>query len=194
MGFSISWLAVKTDDLDRLFEIAENSPTSEADEWLEAKFSGSGLQGGWYFIQAQGCDHPIISADSLSKVSALGETVACSVEEHVMVCVAEGWRGGVRSWSISHDAQQGMFDLSADGELPAHYEAIKDDFVGQQNAEGGEDADVDFIFEIPLQVARKICGYKHDEGSPPWVPPGPVAFTRPGASLGASGKPWWKFW
>ena len=194
MGQSISWLAVKTDDLDQLFEIAEVSPTSEADEWFESKFSGSGLQGGWYFLQAKGCDHPIISSDELSRISMLGETIACSVEEHVMVSIAEGWNKGVRSWSIAHDAQQGMFDLSASGNLPDHYEAIKNNHTSQQNAEGGEDADVDLIFEIPLQVANSICGYKHDEGSPPWVPPGPVAFTQLGASGAAAARPWWRFW
>jgi hypothetical protein len=182
MGFSISWLAVRTDDLDRLFEMAGVTPTAESDEWLESEFSGSGLQDGWYFFQALGCDHPIISGDSLSQISTLGETVACSVEEHVMVSIAEGWCDGARSWKIAHNAQEGMFDLSADGELPAHFDAIKDDFVSQQNAEGGEDAGVDFIFDIPLRVAKKICGYKHDEGSPPWMPPGPVAFTQTGAS------------
>ena len=194
MGFSISWLAVKTDDLEQLFEIAKVVPTTEADEWLESDFSGSGLQDGWYFFQAKGCDHPIISGDSLSKISTVGETIACSVEEHVMVSVAEGWNNGARSWLVVHNAQEGMFDLSAEGELPAPYDAIKEDYISQQNAEGGEDANVDFIFDIPLQVAKQICGYKHDDGSPPWVPPGPVAFTQLGASSAATAKPWWKVW
>ena len=194
MGFSISWLAVKTDDLDRLFEMAEVSPTTESDEWLESDISGSGLKDGWYFLQAQGCDHPIISGDFLSQISTLGQTIACSVEEHVMVSITEGWNDGARSWKIAHNAQEGMFDLSADGEPPAHFETIKDDFVSRQKAEGGEDADVDFIFDIPLQVAKKICGYKHDEGSPLWIPPGPVAFTQLGKSETTASKPWWKFW
>ena len=194
MGFSISWLAVKTDDTDRLFEIAGVSPTTESDEWLESDFSGSGLQDGWYFFQAQGCDHPIISGESLSRISTLGETIACSVEEHVMVSIAEGWNEGARSWTIVHNAQEGMFDLSANGELPAHYEAIKDEFVSKQNAEGGEEADVDFIFDIPPQVAKKICGYKHDEGTPPWIPPGPVTFTQNETSKARPKKAWWKFW
>jgi hypothetical protein len=32
-----------------------------------------------------------------------------------------------------------------------------------QIAEGGEAADVDYIFEIPLKVAQSIVGFKHDE-------------------------------
>lgn len=194
MGFSISWLAVKTDDPDRLFEIAGVAPTSEADESLESEISGSGLQGGWYFLEARGCEHRIISNDSLSKISALGETIACSVEEHVMVSTAEGWNNGTRCWSIVHDAQEGIFDLSSSGDLPADYDLIRSDYVAQQNAAGGDDADVDFVFEIPLQVAKRICGFKHDEGSAPWVAPGPVAFTQRRASGRTAAKPWWKFW
>ncbi len=194
MGFSISWLAVKTDDLDRLFEVAGVTPTAETDEWLESKFSGCSLRNGWYFFQAQGCDHLLISEDSLSKISTLGETIACSVEEHVMVSIAEGWNNGLRNWRVAHDAQEGIFDLSASGDLPAHYEDIKSDYISRQNAEGGENSDVDFIFDIPLQVARQICGYKHDEGSSPWMSPGPVVFTELANAGAATAKPWWKFW
>ncbi len=194
MGFSISWLAVKTDELDQLFELTSLVPTTESDEWLESALSGSVLEGGWYFFQARGCDHPLISGESLAGISKLGPTIACSVEEHVMVSIAQGWQSGARGWLVEHDAQSGILNLSAEGDLPASFESIKDDFFAQQNAEGGEDADVDYIFEIPLQVARSLCGYKHDEGSPPWVSPGPVAFTQAGATYATSGKPWWKFW
>lgn len=194
MGYSISWFAVRTDDLDQLFGMAEVSPTTVSDEWLESSLSGGGLQGGWYFFQAKGCDHPLISDNSLSRISTLGDTIACSVEEHVMVSTAEGWKDGARSWSIAHDAQEGIFDISADGELPDHFEAIKDELFARQNAEGGEDADVDFIFDIPLRVAKKICGYKHDERCLTWKPSGPVAFTQHRTSSATSAKPWWKFW
>jgi hypothetical protein len=33
----------------------------------------------------------------------------------------------------------------------------------QQLADGGEDAEVDYIFEIPLKVAQALVGFKHDE-------------------------------
>ena len=59
-----------------------------------------------------------------------------------MVSTAEGWKDGARSWSIAHDAQEGIFDISADGELPDHFEAIKDELFARQNAEGGEDAEL----------------------------------------------------
>jgi hypothetical protein len=32
-----------------------------------------------------------------------------------------------------------------------------------QRAEGGDNADVDYIFEIPLKVCQTVVGFKHDE-------------------------------
>jgi hypothetical protein len=32
-----------------------------------------------------------------------------------------------------------------------------------QLAEGGDNANVDYIFEIPLKVAQSLVGFKHDE-------------------------------
>lgn len=194
MGFSISWLAIKTEDLTGFFELAGVSPTTEADEWLESPISGGGWGQGWYLLQAQGCDHPMISGDSLSKLSALGEVIACSVEEHLMVSTAESWNQGSRNWRLIHNAQEGMYHLSADGDLPSHYASIKEELFSQQNSEGGEDADVDLVFEIPLEVARKLCGYKHDEDCTDWVPPGPVTFRSMTGVPEFSTKPWWKFW
>jgi hypothetical protein len=35
-----------------------------------------------------------------------------------------------------------------------------------QRAAGGDDADVDYIFEIPLKLAKELVGFKHDEDCP----------------------------
>jgi hypothetical protein len=32
-----------------------------------------------------------------------------------------------------------------------------------QLAEGGDEAGVDYLFEIPLEVAKSLVGFKHDE-------------------------------
>ena len=41
--------------------------------------------------------------------------------------------------------------------------AIQIEMENAQRAEGGDDADVDYIFEIPLKVAQTLVGFKHDE-------------------------------
>jgi hypothetical protein len=80
-----------------------------------------------------------------------------------MYCSAELWRGGTEVWRIEHDSQQGMLHIQASGALPDGYSAIENEFAGKQRDAGGERSDTDYIFEIPLQVARSIVGFKHDE-------------------------------
>ncbi|MCO5052794.1 MAG: hypothetical protein M9920_10870 [Verrucomicrobiae bacterium] len=87
----------------------------------------------------------------------------CLVEEHIMASSVELWSGGKRKWWLSHEGENGPKGLSIDGELPESFPAIQKAMERAQIAEGGDDAGVDFIFEIPLKVAQAIVGFKHDE-------------------------------
>jgi len=49
------------------------------------------------------------------------------------------------------------------GELPESFPAIREAMEQAQLAAGGDEANVDYIFEIPLQVAQSLVGFKHDE-------------------------------
>ena len=56
-----------------------------------------------------------------------------------------------------------MYHLEAQGQLPPNFESIRSECLAEQDAEGGEEAEVDFVFEIPTRLAREITGFKHDE-------------------------------
>jgi hypothetical protein len=53
--------------------------------------------------------------------------------------------------------------LSKDGVLPPSFAAIREEMEQAQIAAGGDEADVDYIFEIPLKLAKNLVGFKHDE-------------------------------
>ncbi len=80
-----------------------------------------------------------------------------------MASSVEMWSGGKRKWWISHEGVDGPKGLDTDGLLPECFPAIRKKMEEAQAAEGGDSADVDFIFEIPLKVAQTIVGFKHDE-------------------------------
>src|SRR5262249_47772900 len=73
---------------------------------------------------------------------------------------------GVRKWAISHEGENGPKGLSTEGDLPESFPPIKTEMEEAQRAAGGDDADVDYFFEIPLKVAHSIVGFKHDEACP----------------------------
>jgi hypothetical protein len=80
-----------------------------------------------------------------------------------MASSSELWSGGKRKWRLSHEGENGPKGLSVAGELPETLDTIQREMEDLQLAEGGDDADVDYIFEIPLKVAKELVGFKHDE-------------------------------
>jgi hypothetical protein len=176
VGYSIGWIAVQTPDHPALFKHTQVRPTNEADEYFESPIAGAAQDGGWFLLVGQGCDHRIIDRRLLASLSARWPCVACSIEEHVMFSSAMLWRGGDEVWSAAHDAQQGIFDLVASGELPSSFDDLQRRTFHEQEAEGGQAANVDLVFDVPLLLAKELTGFKHDEKPTCLAQPTPVAF------------------
>ena len=79
------------------------------------------------------------------------------------LALSEMWSQGKRKWWLSHEGEDGPKGLDTDGDLPESFTAIRKEMEKAQLAAGGDDADVDYIFEIPLKVAQALVGFKHDE-------------------------------
>ena len=69
-------------------------------------------------------------------------------------------------WSVSHDADKGIKNLVMKGEPPPTLSAIRDRLCSQQAAEDADRAAVDYIFDIPVELAQSLTGYRHDEDTP----------------------------
>jgi len=176
MGYSIAWIAVQTPNQASLFEQARVHPTDEADEYFESPILGAALNGGWFLLVGQSCDHRLIDPSLLASLSGRWPCVACSIEEHVMFSSAVFWRGGVQVWSAAHDAQKGIFNLVASGDLPSSFANLRQRTLQEQEAEGGQTANVDLVFDVPLLLAKELTGFKHDEEPTCLAQPTPIAF------------------
>jgi hypothetical protein len=108
-----------------------------------------------------GCSY--LQPKDLSSLSIDHDVILCLIEEHVMASSSEFWSKGKRQWWISHEGENGPKGLEIDGHPPENYSAIRKEMEDLQLAEGGDDAGVDYIFEIPLAVAMSLVGFKHDE-------------------------------
>jgi hypothetical protein len=162
MGFAITWCAVREEAADQLLAHLGLSATGETQEYPEAKFSTARLKTGWRLIWSNTYDCPVLTK-KLPTFSGGNEIVLCQIEEHVMASSAELWVGGERKWWVSHEGEDGPKGLETEGKLPQCFASIRENMEGTQLAEGGDEADVDYIFEIPLEVARALVGFKHDD-------------------------------
>ena len=83
-----------------------------------------------------------------------------------MASSSELWSNGSRKWWISHEGIDGPKGLDFSGDPPPNFQQIKTEMESKQEKEGGTEADVDYIFEIPLLVAKAVTGFKHDDVCP----------------------------
>ena len=169
MGYSISWIAFQTNDKHRALSLIGLVDTGEADEANEAPVSGATLPTGWYVVFFN--DYSFTTPERLATFSADCAVVACQVEEHVMASGSFLYEEGRRVWSVTHESERGRYDLSVDGEPPDVFCSLRDSLFEEQDGAGGEKADVDFVFDIPVQLAAELCGYKHDRWKFDWGEP-----------------------
>lgn len=140
--------------------------TPKTEQYPESPFSMATLDTGWRVVWCNEYESQVLGSGAIEAASMVSDVLLCQVEEHVMASSSELWNQGKRKWKISHKGENGPKGLEAFGELPECFKGIKAEMEQAQLAEGGDAADVDYIFEIPLKVAQSIVGFKHDEDCP----------------------------
>ena len=167
MGFSISWIAVQTDSPDAVCSKIGLRRTCETLTFFEFPISGIMLPSSWYIVVFNNIDHALQGDENLQRISEEFSILRCLVEEHVMYSSAEAWLGGNQIWNIVHNSENGTYDLATTGDVPNEFNAIKEDLITRQNAEGGKGIlPVDYIFDAPLVLAQRITGFKHSRHFP----------------------------
>jgi hypothetical protein len=169
MGFSISWMAFRGVTKEKVLEKLSFHDRGNLDPTNEAPFSIAQLPNGWTVVFSNDFDYG--SAEHLIAVSSGTEVIACQVEEHVMYSASHCCTDRKPVWSVWHDGQKGVWDISTLGEVPAELSAINMRLFAQQTKAGGSRAVVDYSFDIPIDLAFAITGYRHDHLKFDWGQP-----------------------
>jgi hypothetical protein len=195
MGYAISWLAVRDADREKLTANLSLVATPETTYFGESSFAGRTIASGWFVLSMNQCSHPFVLPETLKRLTGLNEIVACCIEERAKYSTAELWRKGVEVWRLVHEAEIDMLHLAETGALPGRFSTMRNEYFARQAAKGGARSDTDYIFDIPLDMAKSIVGFKHDD-----IGAGDGAFIvfKTAAELAAAEakheKPRWKFW
>lgn len=192
MGYSLSLLAVQTSNSTEALQQLGYLRTGQSCEYAREALSSQALPSNWFLIVARGCDSRFLHAKILGSLSAHFPVVACSIEEHVMFSSSEYWANGNQVWRAEHVGENGPIHLQTSGVLPPGFEAMAAACKAAQEADGGEEAGVDHYFDIPLNAAREIIGFKHDEEAPGVDYEGFEVLRSASRSTGH--KPWRCFW
>jgi hypothetical protein len=175
MGYSISWIAFQGKSKQEVLTLTNLVDTGEPDQGNDSSISGAELTTGWYVLFLNNFSHPYVSAMALQRFSAGCVVLGCQVEEHVMASAAFLYERGTRRWKVAHESEKGIYHVDVDGSPPQFFASLRAELSQVQDQKGGEDAEVDFMFDVPLALAAKLCGYRHDRWKFEWGEP---TFTR----------------
>jgi hypothetical protein len=165
MGYSITWFAVPEAQAESFLRELDLVDSGKTQEFPDSLICTAKMDTGWQVLWYNEYECPLLGEDQVMELSKSHDLLVCTVEEHCMDCAATLWRGGRRLWYLHHDGSHGSKGLDAQGELPACFPVIRDEMEREQVAAGGDKAQVDMILEIPLRVAQKLTGFKHDQDS-----------------------------
>jgi hypothetical protein len=162
MAFKISWVGVKGLKRPQLLARLGMDETSALDRAHEASFALSETSKGWLILYANDFDYA--SEPTLAALSAGASVIGCRVLESIGFSGAEQHQRGRKLWSVSHTAQRGPLNLEESGRTPLQLTGIKQRLLAKQAAAGDARPIRDYVFDIPIELAASITGYRHDQG------------------------------
>ncbi|RVD57068.1 hypothetical protein EN828_07025 [Mesorhizobium sp. M2D.F.Ca.ET.185.01.1.1] len=161
MGFSISWFGFRgyeIKDAAALFGRDVGDSSEDFDAPISAYLSNKN----WAIIILDYCSFPNPPDSYLSVFSQGREMVVVHVEEHQMFARAEFWSNGKNIWRVWHSGDKNIRDFHTTGDPPASFESLRQQAFSKQDKE----SNVDHVFDIPLDLAAELTGFRHDEGAP----------------------------
>lgn len=161
MGWSLSWAALKGGDVQTACAALDLQATGKREGIAKSRIAGAALPTGWYVVVFNRSE---IKNSILEKLSRAGEVIGCCVEDHVMFSSAANWKNGRQIWRVLHDGgEDKVFHLETSGALSPEFEGIREEMFAKQEQENAGNKEVDYVFEIPAQLAKKLTGFQHDD-------------------------------
>ena len=161
MGISLTWVAVEALPADEALLRLSLVKTAKDCVYPFKGVASHILPNDWFLVAAQRCDHRIANAESMSALSKGCRAVACAIEEHVNFASVELWRDGARVWHVQHQGDEDNQSISSQGLLPQRFREL----LATVEPEDSENLDGHFHMDVPLILAKELCGFRHDENN-----------------------------
>jgi hypothetical protein len=175
VGFNMSWLFVDGINEDALYDALDLAATGVTPDEHDlgtshVPLAGAALKSGWCAVFAEYAlvmDATVgTNPARLTRLPKESRCFTCVVLEHAMVSYASLWQDGRYAWQIRHDSSQGVGHLEVRGDLPSAFGDFRGIAMDKQRAEEARrksgEWGVDYFFEVPLDTAAAMTGYRHD--------------------------------
>jgi hypothetical protein len=175
VGFNTSWIFVDGVNEDALYEALDLAATAETPDphdlgTSRVPLAGAALKSGFCSVFAK---YALVMDAALGtnpvrlmRLPRSSRCITCVVLEHAMISYASLWQDGHHVWQIRHDPDQGVGHLEVRGDLPSAFGDFRSIAMDKQRAEQARrkpgEWGVDYLFDVPIDTAAAITGYRHD--------------------------------
>ncbi|OXE37324.1 MAG: hypothetical protein CGW95_02225 [Phenylobacterium zucineum] len=158
MGVKASWLAMQRPDREAVLEALGLTEIGDCSYCLTGDYTCADLPNGWFVIVDN--KQQLDLTPALGSVSAKLFALKGEMSETVMVSELIGYEGGAQVWSVVHDPDVDINGAQVEGVPPPAFAQIKALLTAQMEE---DDEEVDFMFDLPLDLSEAICGFRPDK-------------------------------
>ena len=155
MGFRISWMATQQ-PVDVVLPLLDATATGESGDIADFDLSIGVLPSGWTLVWAE--DESFFDTPSADMVQGLSPVLTCWVNETIMHMRVRYYDKGELVWQAWHEGDEVPTHIAGEGALPSDFAVL----VEAARAAQAADREVDYLSDVPLDMAEHICGFKHD--------------------------------
>jgi hypothetical protein len=163
MGLTASWYAIRgypRDDLLAKFDLVETGGIAFLGE---APLFFAELSNGWTVVCAR--DFSRFDVARAGELFPNSDVVACQMMQSGVRAEVRGLVCGQQAWRVAHRVRTEDLKVEVEGSLPQAYEAIAAERNRRQVR--SRKKNVDFLVEIPLDLAACVVGFHADQGCAP---------------------------
>ncbi len=169
MSFKASWIAIPAAGYSSVLGRLGLKETKQNDNANETLLSGALVGEDWYVVFSN--DITFAGDKGASALSNVDRCIACAMDENSIFSSVTEYRKGLKRWSVEHDAQVGNLHLKVEGVPPEAFKPIGEKFLNLQNSQDTLDGSIDYLFEVPIELAANITGYRYDRMNYDWRTP-----------------------
>ena len=170
MGYSICWLGFKQATKSAVTEILEMNDTGKVSEVDSSEVLCAELPTGWTVVWSNNI--VLWNEEQIASFAKGHNLIAVFVEEHANLSLVLNHSDGKLIWSVGHDpGRGGIYNLEAPEGFPSEFDEIASAMKKRQALAGGESALVDYVFDVPVDIAELLTGFRHDRLMFEWGEP-----------------------
>lgn len=163
MSFDCSWLGYHGVRKQDVLAIAGFRDTGQPEDVCEGPACCAEIPTGWTILYVT---DSTFTLDRIGRLSANHGVLSVVVQEYVPLSIASFHVRSEPVWTVTHDGGKGPLHLETTGRPPPELGPIRDHLVAKQRRQAGKG--VDHLFDVPIELAAAICGFRHDRYGTVW--------------------------